>query len=57
MNGNHDMPTLIDTIEAAAARGAAVRPRIGGFPYVAESMRAAGVTKYLFDVPPPLPST
>ena len=45
------MPTLIDTIEAAAARGAAARPTIGGFPYVAESLRAAGVTKYLFDVP------
>lgn len=44
------MPTIIEAIDAAA-RGAAARAKIGGFPYVAESLRAAGVTKYLFDVP------
>ena len=45
------MTTIIETIDAAAAHGAAVRPKIAGFPFIAEALRAAGVTKYLFDVP------
>ena len=45
------MTSIIDTITAAAARGAALRPRVGGFPYLAESLRQAGVTAYFFDVP------
>jgi len=45
------MTTIIESLDAAAAYGAAVRPRINGFPYLAEALRAAGVTKYFFDIP------
>ncbi len=45
------MDTLIDTIAAASARGMAIRPKVGGFPYLAEALRQAGVRKYYFDVP------
>jgi len=45
------MSSIIDTITAAQAHAAAVRPRVGGFPYLAEALRRAGVTAYFFDVP------
>lgn len=45
------MTSIIDTIAAATAYAASVRPRAGGFPYLAEALRAAGVTAYSFDVP------
>ena len=44
------MDTILTTIDAALAHAAAVRPRIGGFPYLAEALRDAGVTNYYFDV-------
>lgn len=45
------MDSIIDIIDAANTRAAAVRPKVGGFPYLAEALRGAGVTKYYFDVP------
>ncbi|AZG46681.1 DUF1398 family protein [Gordonia insulae] len=45
------MTSIIDTVTTATARGAAVRPVIGGFPYLAEAMRQAGITMNYFDVP------
>ena len=45
------MPSTIDTVIAATARGMAARPRVGGFPYLAEALRSAGVRRYFFDVP------
>lgn len=45
------MDSIITTVGAALARAAAVRPRVGGFPYLAEALRDAGVTNYYFDVP------
>ena len=45
------MSELIDTVTAATAFGAAVRPKVGGFPYLAEAMRQAGITRNYFDVP------
>ena len=45
------MDTIITTIDAAIAHAAAVRPRVSGFPYLAEALRGAGVTRYYFDVP------
>ena len=44
------MDSIIDVVAAASARGMAVRPKVGGFPYLAESLRQAGVVKYYFDV-------
>jgi uncharacterized protein YbcV (DUF1398 family) len=35
---------------AAQALAGRIRPRIGGFPYLAEALRQAGVTRYHFDV-------
>ncbi|MFD4926291.1 DUF1398 family protein [Streptomyces goshikiensis] len=46
--------TTIDAIgqlRAALERGAAVRPQVGGFPYLAESLRQAGVTRCRMAVP------
>ncbi|NEB92754.1 DUF1398 family protein [Streptomyces bauhiniae] len=41
------MPTL----KAAMARAAEVRPKAGGFPYLAETLRRAGVTRCAMTVP------
>ncbi|RPA12493.1 DUF1398 family protein [Gordonia sp. OPL2] len=45
------MTSIIDAVTTAMARGAAARPVIGGFPYLAEAMRQAGITMNYFDVP------
>lgn len=44
------MSNLIDTVTAATAYGMSVRPKVGGFPYLAEAMRQAGIVKNYFDV-------
>ncbi|MGA5319503.1 DUF1398 family protein [Streptomyces seoulensis] len=41
----------IPTLEAAMARAAEVRPKVGGFPYLAEALRQAGVTRCAMTVP------
>lgn len=43
--------SVIESIDHAKARAAALRPKVAGFPYLAEALRQAGVTKYYFDVP------
>ena len=43
--------SLVETITAAQARGTATRPEVGGFPYLAESLRLAGVTRIDVNVP------
>ncbi len=35
---------LVETVAQAQRRGAAARPRVNGFPYFAEALRAAGIT-------------
>jgi uncharacterized protein YbcV (DUF1398 family) len=45
------MTTIMETINAANSSAAAIRPKVGGFPYLAEVLRQAGVTNYFFDVP------
>ncbi|SDJ39506.1 Uncharacterized conserved protein YbcV, DUF1398 family [Frankineae bacterium MT45] len=42
--------TLTQTIEAAQRRGTQVRPEVGGFPYLAEVLRQAGVNRFQFTV-------
>ena len=41
----------IETLLAAMARAMAVRPKVGGFPYLAEVLRQAGVTRNLWSLP------
>ncbi|MEU5256290.1 DUF1398 family protein [Streptomyces longwoodensis] len=41
----------INNLQAAMERGAAARPKAGGFPYLAESLRQAGVTHCRMAVP------
>ncbi|MET7614932.1 DUF1398 family protein [Streptomyces seoulensis] len=41
----------IPTLDAAMARAAEVRPEVGGFPYLAEALRQAGVTHCAMTVP------
>ena len=38
------MSKAIENLEAAQKRALAIRPRVGGFPYLAETLRRAGVT-------------
>lgn len=41
----------IPILKAAMARAAEVRPKAGGFPYLAEALRQAGVTRCAMTVP------
>ncbi|MFD5813089.1 DUF1398 family protein [Streptomyces sp. NPDC127038] len=45
------MTHAIDNLRAALARAEAVRPRVGGFPHLAEALRQAGVTHCRMAVP------
>src|SRR5271154_3509922 len=45
------MSKAIETLQAAQKRAMAGRPRIGGFPYLAETLRQAGVTRNLWFLP------
>jgi len=39
------MSKAIETLQAAQKRAMAGRPKVGGFPYLAETLRAAGVRR------------
>lgn len=43
--------TVVDTVLAAQDRGNRARPAVGGFPVLAEALRAAGVTQIRCIVP------
>jgi len=45
------MSTAIDNLQAALQRAFAARPKVGGFPYLAETLRRAGVTRNLWFLP------
>jgi len=45
------MSKAIDNLMKAMERGTAVRPKVGGFPYLAESLRLAGVTRNIWSLP------
>ena len=45
------MSKAIDNRHTAQARAMAGRPKIGGFPYLAETLRRAGVTRNLWYLP------
>ena len=45
------MSQAIDILNKAMQRAAAIRPKVGGFPYLAESLRQAGVTGDQWSLP------
>jgi uncharacterized protein YbcV (DUF1398 family) len=45
------MSNAIENLKAAQQRGMAGRPKTGGFPYLAETLRRAGVTRNLWFLP------
>jgi uncharacterized protein YbcV (DUF1398 family) len=45
------MSTATENLKAARERAAAVRPKAGGFPYLAEALRQAGVSTFRCTVP------
>jgi uncharacterized protein YbcV (DUF1398 family) len=45
------MSKAIDNLTIAMKRAAAIRPRVGGFPYLAEVLRQAGATSNVWSLP------
>jgi uncharacterized protein YbcV (DUF1398 family) len=45
------MSQAIDNLNAALQRGMEGRPKVAGFPYLAETLRRAGVTRNLWSLP------
>lgn len=45
------MSKAIKILQAAQQRAMAGRPKVGGFPYLAETLRRAGVTRNLWQLP------
>ena len=45
------MSKAIENLQQALDRAAAIRPKVGGFPYLAETLRQAGVTRNVWTLP------
>jgi uncharacterized protein YbcV (DUF1398 family) len=45
------MSKAIENLHAAQQRGMSGRPKVGGFPYLAETLRRAGITRNLWFLP------
>ena len=45
------MSKAIENLKAAQQRAMAIRPKVGGFPYLAEVLRQAGVTRNIWSLP------
>jgi uncharacterized protein YbcV (DUF1398 family) len=45
------MSKAIGNLEAAQRKAMAIRPKVGGFPYLAETLRRAGVTRNIWSLP------
>jgi uncharacterized protein YbcV (DUF1398 family) len=45
------MSRAIDNLTRAMEKAAAIRPKVGGFPYLAEVLRQAGVTRNVWSLP------
>jgi len=45
------MSKATKNLEAAQQRAMAIRPEVGGFPYLAETLRQAGVTRNIWSLP------
>src|SRR5208282_6560854 len=46
-----NMSKAIENLQAAQKRATAIRPQVGGFPYLAEALRQAGVRRNLWYLP------
>jgi len=45
------MSRTVENLKAAQKQAMAIRPKVGGFPYLAETLRRAGVTRNLWYLP------
>lgn len=45
------MSKAVDHLQEAIQRAITIRPKVGGFPYLAETLRAAGVTLNFWTLP------
>ena len=45
------MSIAIDNLQAALQRALAAKPKVGGFPYLAETLRRAGVQRNIWTLP------
>ena len=45
------MPTAIDALLTAQKHAFSIRPKVGGFPYLAEALRLAGISRNLWSLP------
>jgi uncharacterized protein YbcV (DUF1398 family) len=45
------MSKAIENLESAFRRAMEIRPKVGGFPYLAETLRRAGVTRNIWSLP------
>jgi len=45
------MSKAIENLEAAQRKAMAIRPKVGGFPYLAETLHQAGVTRNIWSLP------
>ena len=45
------MSDAIENLQSALKRAMAGRPKVGGFPYLAETLRLAGVTRNIWTLP------
>lgn len=45
------MSKAIENLKQALERGAVIRPKAGGFPYLAETLRRAGVRRNVWSLP------
>ncbi len=45
------MSKAIENLQAALQRGEVNRPKVGGFPHLAEALRQAGITRNLWSLP------
>ena len=45
------MSNAIDNLQAALQHAMTIRPQVGGFPYLAEALRRAGVTRNQWTLP------
>ena len=45
------MSEAIENLQRALDRAAVIRPKVGGFPYLAETLRQAGVTRNVWALP------
>jgi len=45
------MSIAVDNLNTAMQRAAAIRPKVGGFPYLAECLRQAGISRNIWSLP------